>query len=78
MARSKLKSVLFTSKAFKVIEDFISTNNKDNPISFNKAVNTIIEQYKRDTNKEKISSKLEDISTELKSLNNRISKLFEK
>ena len=69
---SKQKSILFTTKAMETIEKFKFQHNegkeKDKQISFNKAVNKIIELHTSIMN-------YKQLEAELKNINNNLSEI---
>lgn len=69
---SKQKSVLFTTKAIETIEKFKFQHNKgkekDKQISFNKAVNKIIELHTSIMNHKQLKAELESINKNLSEL----------
>ena len=66
---SKQKSILFTTKAIETIEKFKSQHNegkeKDKQISFNKAVNKIIELHTSIMNYKQLEAELKNINSNL-------------
>ena len=72
MTNNIYKTITFNKEVASVIEKYIQENN----CTFNKAVNDMVKNYKKDIHNIKMGNEFKNINEQLKCINDKIDKLL--